>query len=119
MYTAHQYYKLKRENDALKHHYNKLVDILNNSYNEKISSDKSSCCGARCGTPNCCGSSKQDSSHVTEMLKKQNALLNRTLIDKNKQIQLLKQTKYTYLTSPRSPSSIQVDQFSEISELST
>lgn len=119
MYTTHQYHKLKRENDALKHHYNQLVDVLNNSYNEKKTYEKSSCCGARCGTSNCCGYAKEKSSNVVEMLKKQNALLNRALIDKNKQLMSLKQTKYTYLTSPRSPSSLQVDQFSEISELSS
>ena len=109
MYTAQQYYNVKRENDALKHHYNQLVDVLNKSYSEKVPSEFVSC---RCAAP------KQDSSNVVEMLKKQNALLNRELINKNKQIGFLKTSKYEYVTSPRSISSMQVDQLSEISEFS-
>ena len=119
MYTAQQYYNVKRENDALKHHYNQLVDVLNKSYSEKTYSEKAYsekapsefvCC--RCAAP------KQDSSNIVEMLKKQNALLNRELINKNKQIGFLKTSKYEYVTSPRSTSSMQVDQLSEISDFS-
>ena len=109
MYTAQQYYNVKRENDALKHHYNQLVDVLNKSYSEKAPAEFTSC---RCAAP------KQDSSNIVEMLKKQNALLNRELLNKNKQIGFLKTSKYEYVTSPRSTSSMQVDQLSEISEFS-
>lgn len=125
MYTVHQYYKLKRENDALKYHYNQLVDILNKSKEE---SAPKYACGCSCMSSSkekspkdcsCCGSAKEESSNIVEMLKKQNALLNRTLMEKNKYIMSLKKSKYTYLASPRSPSSIHVDQFSEISELSS
>jgi predicted RNase H-like nuclease (RuvC/YqgF family) len=114
MYTVHQYYKVKRENDALKYHYNRLVDILNKSNNSKEETTPKYACGC-----SCYNSSKENSSNVVEMLKKQNALLNRTLMEKNKYIMSLKKSKYTYLSSPRSPSSIHVDQFSEISELSS
>lgn len=129
MYTVHQYYKVKRENDALKYHYNRLVDILNKSNNSKEETTPKYACGCSCynsskeKSPNACsccgGSSKEESSNIVEMLKKQNALLNRTLMEKNKYIMSLKKSKYTYLSSPRSPSSIHVDQFSEISELSS
>ena len=114
IYTAQQYYNVKRENDALKHHYNQLVDVLNKSYTEKVYSEKapSEFVSCRCAAP------KQDSSNIVEMLKKQNALLNRELLNKNKQIGFLKTSKYEYVTSPRSTSSMQVDQLSEISEFS-
>lgn len=114
MYTAQQYYKVKRENDALKHHYNRLVDVLNKSYTEKTYSEKapSDFVSCRCAAP------KQESSNIVEMLKKQNALLNRELLNKNKQIGFLKTAKYEYVTSPRSTSSMQVDQLSEISDFS-
>ena len=128
MYTVHQYYKLKRENDALKYHYNQLVDLLNKSNNSKEKTTPKYACGCSCISSSkeksskdcsCCGSAKENSSNVVEMLKKQNALLNRELVDKNKYIMSLKQSKYTYLTSPRSVSSLHVDQFSEVSELSS
>jgi len=114
MYTAQQYYNVKRENDALKYHYNQLVDVMNEAYSEKVHSEKapSEFISCRCAAP------KQDSSNIVEMLKTQNALLNRELINKNKQIGFLKTAKYEYLTSPRSVSSTQVDQLSEISEFS-
>ena len=115
MYTAQQYYNVKRENDALKYHYNKLVDVMNEAYSEKAHSEKapSEFVSCRCAAP------KQDSSNIVEMLKKQNAALTRELIHKNKEIGFLKSAKYTYQSSsPRSVSSLQVDQFSDISEWS-
>jgi len=110
MPPKYSYYQLVNENNALKHHYNHLVNVLNSIYetNQKLQQ-------------------KNDDNHnydpkktdaIVEMLKKQNALLNRELIQKNKQIGFLKTTKYDYLTSPRSANSMQVDQLSEISEFS-
>ena len=113
MYTASQYYKVKHENDALTHHYNKLVDILNNIYKEQQTSVPE---------PSYSQNSSPEppsKSNIVEMLKKQNAALTRELINKNKEIGFLKSAKYTYQSSsPRSVSSLQVDQFSDISEWS-
>ena len=119
MYTAQQYYNVKRENDALKYHYNQLVDVLNEAHSEKAHSEKAHSEKAPSEFVSCrCAAPKQDSSNIVEMLKTQNALLNRELINKNKQIGFLKTAKYEYVTSPRSVSSTQVDQLSEISEFS-
>ena len=114
MYTAGQYYKLKQENDALKHHYNKLVDILNIIYKEQLQPSPSEPSYSENASPE-----PPSNSNIVEMLKKQNAALTRELIHKNKEIGFLKSAKYTYQSSsPRSVSSLQVDQFSDISEWS-
>lgn len=111
MPPKYSYYQLVNENNALKHHYNHLVNVLNTVYEtNQISQQKND--DNHSSTP-------EKTDAIIEMLKNQNALLNRELIQKNKQIGFLKSTKYEYLTSPRSASSMQVDQFSEISELSS
>lgn len=111
MPRKYSYYQLVNENNALKHNYNHLVNVLNNmsDINQKLQQKND----------NNHSSNPQKTDAIIELLKKQNALLNRELIQKNKQIGFLKSTKYEYLTSPRSASSIQVDQLSEISELSS
>ena len=110
MHPKYSYYQLVNENNALKHHYNHLVNVLNSIYeNSEIMQQKND--------DNHISEPKKNEA-IVEMLKKQNALLNRVLIQKNKQIGFLKSTKYDYLTSPRSANSIQVDQLSEISEFS-
>lgn len=114
MYTASQYYKVKHENEALTHHYNKLVDILNNIYKEQQQPSPSEPSYSQISSPE-----PPSNSNIVEMLKKQNAALTRELINKNKEIGFLKSAKYTYQSSsPRSVSSLQVDQFSDISEWS-
>jgi|SaaInlStandDraft_4_1057021.scaffolds.fasta_scaffold10654_3 hypothetical protein len=112
MYTASQYYKVKHENDALTHHYNNLVNVLNDIYKEQQTSAPE---------PSYSQNSSPEppsNSNIVELLKKQNATLTRELINKNKEIVFLKSAKYAYQSSPRSVSSLHVDQFSDISEWS-
>jgi len=97
----------------LTHHYNKLVDILNNIYKEQQQPSPSEPSYSQNSSPE-----PPSNSNIVELLKKQNATLTRELINKNKEIVFLKSAKYAYQSSPRSVSSLHVDQFSDISEWS-